>query len=330
MIDRFTLYNILYALVAKDGRDAALFGNSADAAFTAFGHSLAGEALPELWFEIPLAGDPWFDLHALTSRDDLTPEMTFSEEQTGGCPSAFQWFASQPGDVRQLALSWDTGKGEAVQPAVQLLVTSRKKQVTCGFLEAAGRPDAVPAYCAFVESLPKGWFPCYAGVFPGRPDHNLRVECIPHEELQAAYAEDPAFLESHLRQVGLTAFGDTIVPRCQLMAKTPFKLEFQFDVDQEGRADATFSASLRFAKPPREGSWEGFSTDGAAGELMRQVGEWGLADGRWRLLEDTIFAKVVEFRGESCIICCYPAFLKLRWRDGEPVDAKAYLIAGTF
>lgn len=28
------------------------------------------------------------------------------------------------------------------------------------------------------------------------------------------------------------------------------------------------------------------------------------------------------------LLYCYPALLKLRWRDGEPLDAKAYLIAG--
>ena len=32
--------------------------------------------------------------------------------------------------------------------------------------------------------------------------------------------------------------------------------------------------------------------------------------------------------GESRLIYCYPAFLKLRWRGGKPLDAKAYFIAG--
>ena len=68
--------------------------------------------------------------------------------------------------------------------------------------------------------------------------------------------------------------------------------------------------------------------NGAAGELMSQVEAWGLADERWKLLADTAFAMRVKAADESALLYCYPAFLKLRWRDGEPLDAKAYLIAG--
>ena len=62
---------------------------------------------------------------------------------------------------------------------------------------------------------------------------------------------------------------------------------------------------------------------------MQHVEEWGLADERWRLLADTAFAKQIKFSGESALIYCFPAFIKLRWRNGEPIDAKAYLMAGT-
>ena len=328
MVDRVMLYNIIFALAARDGREAALFGNCSQAARVALSRSLAGEAFPELWFEVPLAGAPWFDLHALTSRETLTPGQTFTEAQTGGNPGVFEWFASQPCGVRQLALSWDSGRGDVEHPAVQLLVGTDDAAVTCGFLEAVGRPDACPAYRSFVGNLPSGWFACYAGVFPGRPGHNLRVECIPKEPLQSAYAEDPSLLEEHLRQVGLVEFGDTLISRCQLLAQTPFMLEFQFDVDGAGRAGETFGASVRFARPPREGSWEGFVPDGAAGELMRQVEAWGLADDRWLLLADAVFSKRATRNGESSLLYCYPAFCKLRWRNGVPVDAKAYIIAG--
>ena len=328
MMDRAHLYTVLYALAARDGRGKALFGASFPASSSAFERSLVGEEFPELWFEVPLAGDPWFDFHALTSRGSLHPGMGFPENLAAGAQDAFRWFAGQHPGSRQLALSWDTGSGAAVHPAVQLLVAERDAQLTCDFLDAVGRPDAKDAYRAFKGRLPEGWFACYTGVFPDRQGHNLRVECIPEGGVQAAYAGDPALLEQHLRQVGLADLGDTVVSRCQAMAQTPFKLEFQFDVEPDGRAGATFGASLRFAHPPRIGTWEGFAADGAAGELMRHVEAWGLADERWRLLDDMIFANRISRGGESCILYCYPAFCKLRWREGEPLDAKAYLIAG--
>ncbi|MEE0026575.1 MAG: hypothetical protein U0J70_03215 [Atopobiaceae bacterium] len=43
----------------------------------------------------------------------------------------------------------------------------------------------------------------------------------------------------------------------------------------------------------------------------------------------TVYANRVAFAGKSARLYCYPAFIKLRWRDGEPLDAKAYLVAGT-
>ena len=295
----------------------------------AFARSLPGSGFPELWFELPLAGEPWLDFHALASREHLQGVEAFSPETTGNCPEAFTWFARQGDEVRQLALSWDTGRGDVERPAVQLLVSTDNPRVTCDFLAAAGRADAQSAYRAFVGSIAKDWYPCYTGVFPGRAGHNLRVECIPQFDQQREYASDAALLERDLRQTGLPKLGDTTVERCQLLARAPFQLEFQFDVEPDGRAGATFGASVRFAAPiGTRDTYKSFEANGAAGELMQQVEAWGLADERWRLLQGTMFAQRVTHEGESAVLYCYPAFLKLRWRDGEPLDAKAYLIAG--
>ncbi len=327
-MDRPMLYDILYALAARDGREAALFGNCAPLAHEAFVRSLAGDYFPEIWFEVPLAGEPWFDLHTLVAYDDLDAGMTFVPETCGFCPEAFLWFAAQKDGVRQLALSWDVSSGDVQHPAVQLLVGNGGVPAMCGFLEAAGRADAASAYAAFAERLPEGWFPCYSGVFPRRSTPFLRVECIPGFELQQAYAQDPALLEVHLCQTGFDCFGQTVLSYCQVLADTPFGLEFQFDVSPDGRATNTLGASVRFAQAPGTPEWQAFEVDGAAGELMDRVEAWGLVDGRWRILADTAFAKRAGRGGEACVLYCYPAFLKLRWRDGEPLDAKAYLIAG--
>ena len=342
MDNRAVIYDIIYALAARDGREAALFGNSAPLAREAFARSLAGDAFPEVWFELPLAGSPWFDLHALTSAENLHPETRLSPDVTGGHPEVFEWFASRNSGVRQLALSWDTGSGNAESPAVQLLVKNDGHQATCEFLETMGQSDAARAYRAFRSRLPEGWFACYAGAFPQRPGGMaradgaavgnpvpwVRIECIPAIQLQEAYAKDGELLATHLRQVGLSELDSSIVARCQLLARTPFQLEFQFDVGADGAAGAVFGASVRFAQPPGTDSHQAFIPDGAAGELMTQLEAWGLADNRWRLLAGTAFAKRLSRGSENRILYCYPAFVKLRWKSGEPLDAKAYLIAG--
>lgn len=328
MMDRKLLYDLIYALAAKDGREAALFGDCATRAREAFARSLAGTQFPELWFELPLSGEPWFDLHALASHEGLDADAGFDPATCGGAPEAFAWFARQDQGARQLALSWDVSSGDLENPAVQLLRSRADTQLTCDFLTAAGRADAVSAYRAFEGRLPEGWFACYTGVFPRRTVPFLRVECIPSPQLQRAYADDPALLEAHLRQVGFVDFGDTLLERCVAIAKMPFRIEFQFDVTPEGAAGPTFSVSARFAAPPGRGDWKAFDADGAAGELMRQAEEWGLVDERWRLLTGTMISKRLNAAGQTCLLYCFPAFLKLRWRSGDPLDAKAYLMAG--
>ena len=317
-MDRVLLYDMIYALTAREGREAMLFGSGATCAHEAFSRSVAGERFPELWFELPLLGEPGFDLHALVSAGDLDAG---AEDGNG----ALTWFAAQKRDVRQLALSWDCGAGVLSEPAVQLLMERDNADVTCAFLEAAGRGDATDAYRGFAARLPGKWFACYTGVFPQRREPYLRVECIPASSLQEAYAKDAGLLEAHLRQVGFDAFGDTLLPRCRAMADTPFGIEFQFDVEADGTAGPTLGVSLRFARPPGDAAWRAFD---AAGPLMETVEAWGLADDRWRLLADTSFAKRLTFGESSALLWCFPAFLKLRWRDGAPLDAKAYLMAG--
>ena len=328
MDDKLMFYNILYALAAKDGREDALFGSCAPLAQQAFGRSFAGEAFPEVWFEVPLAGDACFDLHVLTSREGLDFDPADADDARVFHPEVFEWFASRENGVRQLAMSHDLSQGRADSPAVQLLVSTRDAGVTCEFLQATGRADAVGPYRTFVERLPEGWFACYTGAFPGRQEMNLRVECIPEQELQSAYAQDGSLLEAHLRQTGFDDWGDTIIPRCQELARMPFRLEFQFDVTPQGTAGTTIGASLRFDCPPGTPDWLPFETRGAGGQLMQLVESWGLADERWRLLEDAAFAKRAAFQGESLTLFNFPAFVKLRWRDGEPLDAKAYFMAG--
>jgi len=43
--------------------------------------------------------------------------------------------------------------------------------------------------------------------------------------------------------------------------------------------------------------------------------------------EAALFGGCGPVARESVALLCFPAFVKLRWRAGQPLDAKAYLMA---
>lgn len=327
-MDRVRVYDIIYALAAQDGREKALFGGCGPVAREAFLRSLAGEAFPELWFEIPLAGEPWLDFHAGMFREDIAGENLAFAALGGSYADALAWFAGQEqGKVRQFVVSYDTHTGDTEHPAMTLLMNGRHMDAPLGFLEAAGRPDLRDAYSRFAHAIPPEWYACYVGLFPGRvaPEANpwVRVECIVGDKMQRAYADDAAGLREHLASVGMTAFDDGLASDVRELARSPFPLEFQFDVGAGGAALPVLSASVRF-QPKDWASGEGRA---AIGRIAGWLQERGLADGRCGLLPQTAFAKQVEHDGESVTVTCFPAFVKLRWREGEQPVAKAYLMA---
>ncbi|MBQ9043368.1 MAG: hypothetical protein IJ111_11225 [Eggerthellaceae bacterium] len=327
-MDRTRLYDILYALAAEGGREAALFGDCGPTAREAFARSLAGGGFPELWFELPLAGDPWMDFHSLTSYQDVAGTQAAFAGHDGAYADALAWFAEQePGKVRQLALSYDTHVRDVEHPAVQLLVNGPDPSVPLAFLEAAGRPDLRDSYSGFTRSMPQEWYACYTGVFPGRDaadaDPWVRVECIVGDKCQKAYAEDASTLQEHLRQIGLDSISKDAIPGIQELARSPFPLEFQFNVGPGGMALPALSASVRF----QPNDWADMGRSVEIGRLAGWLQSLGLADGRCGLLPQTVFAKRVDRDGESATVSCFPAFVKLRWREGQAPDAKTYLMA---
>ena len=107
-MDRLTLFDLIYALAAVGGREELLFGDCAEGMREAFLRSLTPTAFPELWFELPLAGAPWCDLHALVSYTDLAGSDATFAGHGGAYADALTWFVGQePRTVRQLAMSYD-------------------------------------------------------------------------------------------------------------------------------------------------------------------------------------------------------------------------------
>ncbi len=315
------LFNTIRSSFGTD-KHLSLFGGHNSHDLEAFSESYIGNDFPEVWFELPLSGKPWYDLHVLTAHRSL--ERDFEIPKDVFYPDVFSWFATAAG-VRQLAVSHDLSKGIYDKPGVQLLVSGRDDGVVHDFLAASQKSYAADSYDAFMKRRPSNWYACYFGIFPARNDRLLRVECIPGREAQLQYASDAHVLAEQLESVGYKAGRDTL-ELIRFMASFPFPIEFQFDVNEDGTAGAVMSASLRFKMPGmRTGLRQAaFINDDENVEcLMKRLCDLGLSDERWKLLSDTAFAK----RLGNAHLVGYPAFIKVRFTPDGPVDSKAYLVS---
>ena len=320
------IYNLIYLALSGDGRDA-LFGKRLENDCDVFMKSFAGNDFPEIWYEVPMIGEPWYDLHVLTSKNALKdpkdiPEGIFHQK-------LFEWFMNNDG-VRQLAMSHDLSKGVYDFPAAQLLVGVRDDSVGCSFLDAAGNHSAASAYTAFEERIPEGWFSCYLGTFPERRDLNLRVECIPDYSDIKAYSSDEKALENDLAKAGFEPDKE-ILKYIKEMISLPFEPEFQFNVEKGGNAAPILGVSIRFLRPG--GMNPGMCFDPENKELKTFMGTLkgaGLCDERWRLLNGCAFLKRLSAGDMALRFGGYPAFIKVRMTPERLLDAKAYIVARSF
>lgn len=328
MLDHAAVYDALYLLAAADGREEALFGDCQPLAREAFSRSLIGEEFPTIWFEVPLADAPRFDLHVAISRSALRPGAGFAPGAGGGYEGLFRWYAEEEPGGLGLALAYDVSEGRIGDPAVHVNVNNAPLSSMDRFFELAAFGDAAERYRAFEARLPKGWNVWYAGFHPGRPNTPVRVDCFVDDRLKAAYAGVPSLLEAHLRECGFTATSAALRDLAGLVMHSPFALELQFDVLADGSVGPTIGVSAGFPMGPASKMRPLFADGGAASGLMEQVEARGLADGRWRLVPDAMLARLVETGDGPLALYNAPTFVKLRVRGGVPLDAKAYLQAG--
>ncbi len=320
------MYNLIYSALTRY-ESVGLFGKRIDADSDAFERSFAGNEFPELWFELPLLGDAWYDLHVLTSRSAIDPDTQLPERIFH--PEIFRWFSKSAG-ARQLAMSHDLSKGIYDNPAVQLLINGRVASVGYDFLAESGNAATASAYKVFRDRITKEWFACYLGTFPERDDVNLRVECIPVEGLQKVYSTDADVLRRDLSMSGFE-ISDEMLKLIMFMADQPVGIEFQFNVDKDGSAQPVLGVSLRFSMPNEKSPHRVFSADNKnVSNLMNVLTSAGLCDDRWRLLPGCAFAKSLTSGGRSVCFGGYAAFIKVRMTFDKLIDAKAYIVANMY
>ena len=111
-------FDILYGLCSQDGREAALFGDSAALVRPVIEKCIIGDNYPLFYVEFPLKGTPCFDV--LTVHSETSPGTKFAP----GCGYSYQVFRQ---DTEQVVLSKWTQE-QAKQKMPELIFSTETKK----------------------------------------------------------------------------------------------------------------------------------------------------------------------------------------------------------
>lgn len=330
------IYKILIAHLARGNRKKEFFGDLT-LSERAFANSLIGNEFPTVYYEIYLQGEPRTDMHVSVASESIHACGNIPPHLGGGgYERFFAWYKITPGR-RKLHFAYDLSEKRTDSHGIQLFFELPFSDVK-EYFRVMGSEASAEYLREYVARAPKGWCPSYFALLQGRPGSPVRIDYFVRKERQEVYAKNVDIFGEDLKSVGFDAVNDEFLRVCCEIAKAPFPMELQFNVLGGGKVDSTIGVSSTLMpaalglrqtdRPTFLQARESFSEGGAAYQLLQEAETWGLSDSRWRYAKDIIFYKHLSLGGANVFLYSVPVFLKVRWREGKPLDAKIYDIAG--
>lgn len=331
MMDHSGQYDILWQVVAANGRQQALFGDACTRlAREAFCACATGSTMPIVYLEVPLLGEPRFDLQVCMDRDVLAGGYHLPAQAPAVERDLLDWLASPAGsDCTGVDLAFDLSTRGVAQPQVIVLMRRETLADAEGFFRLAGAPDAARRYHEAVQRTPAGWNSWYTGLIPGRPGTPVRLDWFVGKGRLSAYARDTAQLARDLERVGYHPSSRQLA-WCKELLAYPCGLNLQLDAREDGSIGPVLGYNLSMGrlkpKQARESLEQGWMRS-----ACEQLERWGLADARWQRIRELCLGTALHPQqgtgdaGQVALVC-KPTFVKVRMTQDGLVDAKAYVM----
>ena len=282
--------------------------------------------------ECPLLGPPSYDV-LVGSHGDSLQHATLAGDGAPACYAAFEWAAGLPVGRRIELFFERDADGHEDRPAGIHCRHYGDLGAACGFFGAIGEGWRAPLYQAVAEKLPEGWQAVYAAAFLGRPGSPTRLELITSREERERMARRPEHLAACFDRIGFTAYDGPMLKTVSRLAAISALNSLQFDILADGVLGNTFSITSCYERTGADFE-RLFQDDGAVGRVNRAYEDLGMADGRWRLAQQAVFATVrpvlIGARPGSATSVSLPNCGKAKWIGTCPQPAKIYLLMGTF
>lgn len=325
---RQEVMRMVWDRTTADDRGASLFGEGPERAMEAYECFLAGDSFPNIGIEFPLLGSPTHDVLVGPYKGGVMPGDVLAATDLQVAQAALEWMASWQGELPvDLFFELDATNPESRQAAI-LCKHSGQLRAAEEFLELVGASQMIADYLAFDARLPQDWQNSYAGIFPGRAGAGVRTELFLGDTARELAADDPSYLRACFDQVGFSAYDSAMLSNlAHLIAIGPMP-SFQFDILPGGVVGETFSAAF-FFEDLHTGFKKGFEPGGDIARICEAYEQMGIADDRWRLVEEASFAMAtfgVDDEGHAFIVrfASIPCCAKIKWKSAKPCAAKFY------
>ena len=324
-------YDLLWQLIGTDERIPALLGERcAPLARQAFASSACGTATPVVYLEIPLAGEPGFDLQVCIDRSSLRKGLRLPEDAPAREQELLTWLAGPGGaGCTGVDLAFDLRDRGIESPQLIVLMNKGILEDAEGFFALIGVSDGARRYRAAESKAPNGWISWYTGVMPGRPGAPVRLDYYVSGDKARAYAKDASLLAHDLDLAGYTPSSREI-GWCERLAQLPCSLNLQLDAIDDGSIGPVLGYNLieggigpHAVRQRLESGW--------MREALTMAEAWGIADERWQLLGDLCQARMFVSHGETgakgrIAVAAKVTFIKIRMNQDALLDAKAYVM----
>lgn len=159
IVEHLAYYDLLWRLIYAGGRRASLFGERCGLpARQAFAASACGSEMPIVYFEVPLAGEPDFDLQVCIERTALQEGFRLPTEAPATERDLLTWLAGPGGaDCTGVDLAFDLHAQDIESPQLVVLMKRGILDDAEGFFALTGIPDGAVRYRAAEARTPRGW-----------------------------------------------------------------------------------------------------------------------------------------------------------------------------
>ena len=321
-------YEMLCAHAGKDGREEVLFGDSLSRAREYVPPYLTGLMFPEVYFEMPLSGNPFLDV--VVSYGKNRPGFTIEAREEES--RILDWVANSRKVYRDISVGFelDTHCKEFTEPAIHY-EPRRSLESVEPFCELIGEKENARLYLDMCERMQDTWPLSLFGLFRGRKNSPLRISGYLTKEEKEAYAFNPSAVAGVFDAIGFKAYSSEMLSQVsEVIGIAPDALDFQFDVYPDYTLGDKFSLDVQIKERHPEAITDALST-GPLSEMISMWKDLGVLDERFKLVKESTMKQsfpIIKNNGlpGEYILEERPKWMKITWKDARPVLSKCYCL----